>query len=281
MSPCVGRFAPSPTGDLHLGTARTALLAWLRARQARGRFILRIEDLDSPRAKPGCAEQQMADLRWLGIDWEEGPDLGGPSSPYVQSQRLAHYEAGFEKLKQAGMVYPCSCSRKEVAEIASAPHGEEPIYPGLCRQGPQHPERPFSWRFKMQDSSGDFVVKRSDGVFGYQLACAVDDALMGVSEVVRGEDLRSSAPRQAALIRALGHAAPAYVHVPLMLGPDGQRLAKRHGSISLAEGRSAGKSSQQIIDELLASLGLKSLLGASLKSLVASDSALFSSLFRA
>ncbi len=281
MSNYVGRFAPSPTGELHLGTARTALLAWLKARQANGRFILRVEDLDTPRTKPGCAEQQMADLRWLGLNWDEGPDLGGSAAPYVQSQRLSHYEKSFEQLKATGQIYPCSCSRKEVADIASAPHNEEPVYSGICRSGPHHPERPLAWRFKMPDASGDFVVKRSDGVFGYQLACAVDDALMGVTEVVRGEDLRSSAARQAALLRALGYATPSYLHVPLMLGPDGQRLAKRHGSISVAERREAGRSSQQIIDELLASLGLITLQGQNTTTLAKSDSALFSKLFLA
>lgn len=234
-----GRFAPSPTGLLHLGTARTALLAFRRAWAMQGRFILRIEDLDTPRTVPQSKERIVEDLAWLGISWD--------AEPLMQSRNLPRYAAALEKLRAAGRVYPCSCSRKEIAEIATAPHGEEAVYPGTCRAGLSHPGRPLAWRFHMDDGSGDFVVSRADGVFAYQLACAVDDAESGITEVVRGEDLRSSAARQRAIIEALGFRAPAYLHAPLMLGPDGQRLSKRHASTGIAELRAAGESAGQVI----------------------------------
>jgi glutamyl-tRNA synthetase len=234
-----GRFAPSPTGQLHLGTARAALVAWQRARRAAGVMVLRLEDLDAPRVVPGSAESLLEDLQWLGLDWDEGP--------YVQSQRLTLYQDALERLKLLGLAYPCTCSRKEIAGVASAPHGDEgPPYTGACRQGPSHPGRPAAWRFKMADFADDFVLQRADGIFAYQLACAVDDGLMGITEVVRGEDLRSSAPRQAALLAALGYPAPAYVHVPLLLGADGQRLAKRNGAPPIRELRDSGLSPQQV-----------------------------------
>lgn len=235
----VGRFAPSPTGALHLGTARAALVAWQRARDAKGRFLMRIEDIDGPRVLPGAQEALLEDLRWLGIDWD--------SEPWVQSQRLEAYQAAVEALKAKDLLYPCTCTRKEIAGIASAPHGEDgPPYTGACRQGPSHPGRPAAWRFKMAEAADDFVVQRADGVFAYQLACAVDDAAMGVTEVVRGEDLRSSAKRQAALLAALGAPAPAYWHVPLVLGPDGERLAKRNGAKAIADYRNEGLSPSDV-----------------------------------
>jgi glutamyl-tRNA synthetase len=235
-----GRFAPSPTGQLHLGTARTALLAFKRARAAGGRFLIRIEDLDSPRVVAGSAQSMLKDLAWLGIDWDD--------EPLVQSRNLARYEAALQTLKDAGKIYPCSCTRKEIALSASAPHGEDgPPYGGLCREKPQDPGRPLSWRFRVEGEYGDFVVRRADGVFAYQLACAVDDAESGVTEVVRGEDLRSSAARQAAIIRALGHEAPAYLHAPLLTGPDGSRLSKRLGSVAISELRAAGMGLREIL----------------------------------
>jgi glutamyl-tRNA synthetase len=248
-----GRFAPSPTGLLHLGTARTALLAWQRARWAGGKFILRIEDLDSPRVVVGAEADLLRDLSWLGLDWDEGPDVGGPFGPYVQSQRLGSYQDALDALKAKGLVYPCTCTRKEIAGIASAPHGNEgPAYPGLCREKPCHPGRPAAWRFNVgNDPAGDFVVQRADGVFSYQLACAVDDAAMGITEVVRGEDLKGSESWQRALLEALGHVPPKYLHTPLMLGPDGQRLSKRHGSIAIAELREAGRTPESLVTELL------------------------------
>jgi glutamyl-tRNA synthetase len=267
-----GRFAPSPTGAVHLGTARTALVAWLRARSVGGAFVLRMEDLDGPRVRVGAAEAILADLRWLGLDWDEGPDVGGPHAPYVQSACTSLYEDALARLRAAGRVYPCTCTRKELAESASAPHGEEPVYPGTCRHGPTHPERPASMRFGFPEGapfddvlmgrrddgvrSGDFVVRRSDGLFAYQLAVVVDDLRMGITEVVRGADLLSSTPRQIALFEALGGTPPAFLHVPLVLGPDGERLAKRHGAIAIAELRAGGASAEQIVGRLAASLGL-------------------------
>ncbi len=273
MQPTRGRFAPSPTGPIHLGTARTALVAWLHARQAKGTFVLRVEDLDAPRVKPGAMEEMLADLRWLGLDWDEGPDVGGALGPYVQSARLPLYEKAMRVLREQGDVYPCTCSRKEIASIASAPHGEDGVvYPGTCRQGATHPERIPSLRFRLDQTEGfddgvhgplaeaqgmgDFVVQRADGVFAYQLAVVVDDLAMGITDVVRGDDLLLSTPRQIALTRALGHAPLHYAHVPLVMGEDGQRLAKRHGSIALQALR-ATHSADQIVGRLAHSLGLQ------------------------
>lgn len=272
-----GRFAPSPTGALHLGSARTALVAWLRARSSDGSFVIRVEDLDAPRVVVGAEEAIRRDLRWLGLDWEEGPDVGGPFAPYVQSARLADYGAALDALRAGGHVYPCTCTRKEIAAIASAPHDleeEGPRYPGTCREAPRHPERPASWRFRMPEPApgftdalagvfapgalggGDFVVARSDGAYSYQLAVVVDDLAMCISEVVRGDDLLSSVPRQIALARALGGEPPAWLHVPLVLAADGQRLGKRHGSASLASMRERGVDAATVVGELAATLGL-------------------------
>ncbi len=265
-----GRFAPSPTGAAHLGTARTALLAWLRARQAGGRFVMRVEDLDGPRVVPGSSESILRDLRWLGLDWDEGPDVGGDFGPYLQSERFDRYAAALQMLKASGHVYPCTCSRKEIAAIASAPSdGEELAYPGTCREGPSHPERAPSWRFRNdaptsftdalfgevhESAPSDFVVARADGVFSYQLAVVVDDRDMRITEVVRGHDLLSSTPRQLALFAALGAPAPTYLHVPLVLDEDGQRLGKRHGSRAIAALRDAGTAPEEVLGWMAASL---------------------------
>lgn len=269
-----GRLAPSPTGRVHWGTARTALVAWLRARSAGGALVMRIEDLDPPRVVPGSADEIMRDLAWLGIDWDEGPDVGGPYAPYVQSQRFSTYAAAIETLEKKGLIFPCTCTRKELQAIASAPHGDSdlgPRYPGTCLHGPTHPERPSSRRFRMARGSAfvdqlhgpwppsepdDFVVQRSDGHYAYQLAVVVDDIAMGITEVVRGDDLLSSTPRQLALYAALGAAPPAFLHVPLVLGPDGERLAKRNGATAIAELRDQGMAPEQVIGVLGASLGL-------------------------
>ena len=269
-----GRFAPSPTGALHLGLARTALLAWLRARAAGGAFVLRIEDIDGPRVVPGAAAQLLEDLRFLGLDWDEGPDVDGPHAPYVQSLRVGVYADAIAQLRARGLVYPCSCSRKEIA-VASAPHGPSEFgapYPGTCRRGPQRAAGPHALRFRVPDAlptthdlrlgevapsaRGDFVVQRADGLYSYQLAVVVDDIAMAVSEVVRGEDLVGCTGWQLALYEALGAEPPAYVHVPLLRDEAGRRLAKRDGARSVASLRAQGVSGDAIVGALAASVGL-------------------------
>lgn len=265
------RFAPSPTGRLHLGHARTALVGWLRARSAGGAFVMRMEDLDTARVRPGAAEGILEDLRWLGLDWDEGPDVGGAFGPYLQSERLPSYAEALAELERRGLVYPCTCTRKELREIASAPHGETgPRYPGFCRQGPRAPERPPSLRFRLPDAelsfvdrlagprsgeSEDLVLRRADGLFAYQLAVVVDDDAMEITEVVRGDDLLPSTPGQIALYRALGRTPPDFLHVPLVVGSDGARLAKRHGSVSLADLRAERVAPEQLVAWLAESLG--------------------------
>jgi len=269
----VGRYAPSPTGALHLGNLRTALLAWADCRERGGLFILRIEDIDKVRTVPGSEEQMLQDLRWLGIDWDEGPDVGGPAGPYRQSERDAIYQATLQALMDVRLVYPCACSRKELRTIASAPHGMDgPVYPGTCRPAPAStPASPAlntsetSIRFRvdskplvefhdlelgpqsfnLESDSGDFVVRRRDGLWAYQLACAVDDAMMGVTHVVRGADLLYSTPRQIALLRALGLPVPQYRHVPLVQDESGHRMSKRDGSASLQLLRDKGMSPEE------------------------------------
>ncbi|MBM4270265.1 MAG: tRNA glutamyl-Q(34) synthetase GluQRS [Deltaproteobacteria bacterium] len=280
MSAHRGRFAPSPTGDLHLGCAATAVVTWLVARAAGGTLALRIEDIDGPRVVAGMAERQLDDLRWLGLDWDEGPDRGGEFGPYVQSQRFALYEAALASLAQRDVVYWCDCSRAEIARVASAPHaGEEgPPYPGLCRSfglEKRSWKRPPALRLRVppgeitiedrfqgklvQDVAhavGDFVLKRGDGVYAYQLAVVVDDLAMGITEVVRGADLLSSAPRQAVLAELLGFAVPRFAHAPLVLSPDGSRLAKRARGITLRDHREAGRAPEEIVALLARTLGL-------------------------
>ncbi|MBI1852084.1 MAG: tRNA glutamyl-Q(34) synthetase GluQRS [Planctomycetes bacterium] len=262
----VGRLAPSPTGALHLGNARTFLLAWLSIRARGGRVILRIEDLDGPRIKFDAAGRAIDDLRWLGLDWDEGP--------IVQTKRLALYEAAFERLRERGLVYPCACSRKDVETAASAPHpGEEgPRYPGTCRgrfadaaAARAVSGREPSWRFRVapgevtfvdgfhgrvaidvSELAGDFVVRKGTGTAAYQLAVVVDDSDNGITEVFRGDDLVSSTPRQLLLYRALDFEPPSFVHVPLIVGEDGLRLAKRHGDTTVHRFREAGVRPERI-----------------------------------
>ncbi|KPK66906.1 MAG: hypothetical protein AMS21_00500 [Gemmatimonas sp. SG8_38_2] len=260
------RFAPSPTGKMHLGHARTALVTWLRARKLGGQIIMRIEDIDRPRVVPGAADRICRDHEWLGLDWDQGPVL--------QSSREEAYESALGRLEALGLIYPCTCSRKEIAEIASAPHGDDgPRYPGTCRLGAAKTDRAASIRFFFEDPSpgfddllhgsfspgrvgGDFVLRRADGVWAYQLAVVVDDAEMEITEVIRGDDLLSSTPRQIALYRALGYRVPGFAHVGLVVDSEGTRLSKRHGSIAIESLREAGRSAEEVIGMLAFSLGL-------------------------
>ena len=253
----VGRFAPSPSGRIHLGNLLCCLLAWLSARQKGGKVVLRIEDLDTARCKRPYAEQMIDDLQWLGLTWDEGPGVGGPDGPYYQSERTALYEQALEKLERMGLVYPCYCTRAEL-HAASAPHRSDgqAVYPGTCRhltaaEREKKTRAPATrlmvpdetWSFtdghmghygeNLLHECGDFLLRRSDGMFAYQLAVVVDDAAMGVTEVVRGSDLLSSTPRQLYLYDLLGLKAPEFIHFPLLLAPDGRRLSKRDADAGL------------------------------------------------
>jgi glutamyl-tRNA synthetase len=280
-----GRFAPSPTGPLHLGNARTALLSWLAARAEGGAYVMRVEDLDGPRVRPGLEARILDELRWLGLDWDEGPDVGGPAAPYRQSERLARYAGALERLRGGGRVYPCFCSRAEIAAVSQAPHGpsdEGPRYPGTCAAlsaaevAARSAARRPAWRFRVAGGPiafedgvhgrqevdagaavGDFVVARADGIPAYQLAVVVDDAAMGVTDVVRGDDLLPSTARQLLLYEALGLAAPRFAHVPLVVGEDGARLAKRHGALSLGELRERGVDPRVVVALLARLSGLE------------------------
>lgn len=252
----VGRFAPSPSGRMHPGNVLCCLLAWLSVRQQGGRLILRIEDLDTARCPRRWADALEDDLAWLGLDFDEGGSAGGPSGPYFQSQRGAFYRGALQKLEDAGLVYPCFCTRAEL-HAASAPHGPDgqPVYPGTCRNltGAEvaarirETGRPPALRLRVPDETlaftdghlgayrenlrtecGDFLLRRSDGLWAYQLAVTADDAAMGVTQVVRGSDLLSSTPRQLLLFRLLGLQPPAYFHFPLLLDSGGRRLSKRN-----------------------------------------------------
>lgn len=264
---CRTRFAPSPTGPMHLGHVRTHLVAWLLARSRRGRIVMRIEDLDTPRVQAGAEASLLRDHAWLGLDWDEGP--------VRQSARTALYEQALTTLIERGAVYPCTCSRREIESVASAPHGDDgPVYPGTCRGGPTHPSRPAAMRFRMPDElppwrdailgasapdlgRGDFVVRRADGLFAYQLAVVVDDHAQHVDLVVRGEDLQSSTPKQLSLFAALGYAPPVFAHVPLVRGHDGERLAKRNGARSVESYRASGVSPERMLGAAAWSLGLQ------------------------
>ncbi len=272
-----GRLAPSPTGYLHVGHARTFWKAYQRARDAQGALVLRVEDLDPDRSRGEFARAAIEDLLWLGIRWHEGPDLGGPCEPYLQSQRRNIYVDAWRRLLLGSFLYPCRCSRKDLAAATAAPHegtsgsapndpDDEPIYPGVCRPARPLPPIPdghpydFNWRFRVPHGEvitfhdenlgpqsftggvdfGDFVVWRRDGLPSYQLACVVDDNTMGITEVVRGADLLKSTARQILLYRALGYPIPAWFHCPLVVDHNGQRLAKRHDSLSIRALRQQG-----------------------------------------
>lgn len=265
------RLAPSPTGAQHLGNARTYLIAWLHARQQGHSLLLRIEDIDSPRVKPEATQGILDDLQWLGLDWDDGP--------VVQSTRVPHYAAALERLQQQERVYPCTCTRADVAAAASAPHldHEGPAYPGTCAYRRSADaltlDRPYSWRFRTtgqpvfadrfqgsvalpwEQWGGDFVVWKAARSPAYQLAVVVDDAAMGITDVVRGDDLVPSTPRQLLLYDALGVPPPTFAHVPLVIGPDGRRLAKRHGDTRLAALRTAGIPAERVLGLLAWSCG--------------------------
>jgi glutamyl-tRNA synthetase len=256
-------------------------MAWLAARAAGGEVVLRMEDIDPDRSRPEFAEGILRDLRWLGLDWDEGPDLGGAHGPYEQSARLATYAAALDRLERGGLVYPCFCTRKELRSLASAPHAPlvgdgSPAYPGTCRDlgaaereallrqgrrpalrlrcdgreiafhdlvvGPQ--------RYSLADCGGDFALRRSDGVFAYQLAVVLDDMAMGITQVVRGDDILTSTPRQIYLQSLLGALTPQYAHLPLLLDAEGERLAKRHQSLTVAALRDLGVTAPAIVGYL-------------------------------
>lgn len=279
-----GRFAPSPSGQMHLGNVWTALLAWLSVRKAGGEMILRMEDLDPERSRPAFAEQILTDLRWLGLDWDEGPDIGGPFAPYSQDDRRELYKQAIDKLTLSGLVYPCFCSRAELHSPTLAPHAGETEwrYPGTCKllgdqqrlfrmqQGKRPllrvavPDKNYTFTDGIQGvftqnlhtACGDFVVQRSDGVHAYQLAVVVDDALMSISQVVRGSDLLASTVKQLYLYEILELPPPAFAHVPLLIDQSGQRLSKRQQSLTLSALRQKGVKAERIIGYLAWRAGL-------------------------
>lgn len=279
--PPVGRFAPSPSGRMHLGNVFCALLAWLAARAEHGTIILRHEDLDPERCPRRYAEQLEEDLLWLGLDWDEGGSRGGPHGPYYQSERTRLYEDAYELLQSRGLVYPCFCSRAEL-HASEAPHLSDGriLYSGRCRHLTEEERQVLAahrrpaGRLMVPDQEvgfldlacgpycenlahdcGDFLIRRSDGVFAYQLAVVVDDALMGVTQVVRGRDLLDSTPRQLYLYRLLGYLPPDFGHIPLLLDPAGARLSKRDAALDLGVLRKRF-SAQEILGILACAGGL-------------------------
>jgi glutamyl-tRNA synthetase len=281
-----GRLAPSPTGYLHIGHAITFHAAWQRARDTNGTLVMRMEDLDADRSRAVYADAAYEDLRWLGIDWQEGPDVGGPFAPYAQSQRGKFYQAAWQKLFVGGFIYPCRCSRKDLASSLSAQHegadlDDEPIYPGTCRPSnaaitqasvsADNEPAGMNWRFRVPDGEaiefidgylgpqrfvagtefGDFLVWRRDGSPSYQLACVTDDRAMQITEVVRGADLLKSTARQILLNRALGYADPAWFHCRLVSDASGKRLAKRHDALSIRTLRERGMTPEQVLNQEL------------------------------
>lgn len=274
-----GRLAPSPTGFLHVGHARTFWLAAQRATNHGGTLILRNEDLDCQRCRAEFVQAMYEDLRWLGIRWTEGPDCGGPRAPYSQSERRDFYLEAWRKLRDLGFIYPCTCSRKDVAQAAAAPNNElddEPLYPGKCRNrtdGAQFSSPAgVNWRFRVPDGEeisfvdqrlgprsyiagkdfGDFLAWRRDDVPAYQLAVVVDDAAMAITEVVRGEDLLKSTARQILLYRALEFEIPQFYHCELVRDQNGVRLAKRHDALSIRSLRNAGARPEDLLGEMRA-----------------------------
>lgn len=268
-----GRLAPSPTGLLHVGHARTFWIAAQRAQQHGGVLLLRNEDLDSQRCRPEFVSAMYEDLRWLGIHWSEGPDCGGRYGPYLQSERRSLYVEAWRQLRDSNAIYPCTCSRKDLAAAATAPNDtdDEPLYPGHCRSRTDAIQFPspqgVNWRFRVPEGEsieftdlylgkqafvagkdfGDFVVWRRDDVPAYQLAVVVDDALMRITEVVRGADLLKSTARQILLFRALGYPVPDYYHCELVRDSNGLRMAKRYDAASIRHLREAGLTPAELL----------------------------------
>ncbi len=283
-----GRYAPSPTGLTHVGSARTALVAWLSVRNRGGTFVWRLEDLDPPRVVEGMAAAALDDLAWLGLDWDEGPSIGGPHAPYVQSQRSEHYQEALRRLAKMGRLFPCRHSRKDLRNLASAPGDTEERsapYPTELRphdldddwleqlSRTERPdaalrflvdEAPIHYRDRVQgeldecviETVGDFVLKRRDGLYAYQLAVVVDDMLMGIDDVVRGSDLMDSTARQVQLIEALGGSVPEYAHVPLVITRTGEKLSASEEALTLRALRASGVAAEQLVGYFAYSLGL-------------------------
>lgn len=266
-----GRFAPSPTGFLHLGHAQTMLLAWLQMRALGGSLVMRVEDVDSGRRRAEAVDAIYEDLRWLGFDWDEGPDVGGPFAPYLQSQRLGSYRDCLDRLQE--QTFLCTCTRKEVRALSDADFGEL-RYPGTCRVRPtrggpaalrlQVGEEALRWEDLAlgpleEDPSavcGDFILQAKNGDFAYQLACVADDIAMGITHVLRGMDLASSTGRQLLLYRWLGAEPPRFAHVPLRRDEDGERLAKTRGSLPIRAHRERGLLPEDLLGGIAFELGL-------------------------
>lgn len=283
-APVRGRLAPSPTGYMHLGNIWSFLLCWLHVRRCEGRLVLRMEDIDPDRSRPEFEVGIMRDLQWLGIDWDEGPDTGGPYAPYRQSERLARYQQVLDEFARRGFVYPCYCTRKELRAMASAPHKDDqtPVYPGLClhlspeeraekeKSGRKPALRlqcdadamPFSDLvlgdicMDLTECGGDFPLRRSDGVFAYQLAVVVDDIDQRITHIVRGDDILDSTPRQLLLYKRMEATPPVYAHVPLIFDYEGERLAKRHKHYEIRAFRDNGVAPEAIIGFLAYHAGL-------------------------
>ena len=282
----IGRLAPSPTGAQHLGNARTFLIAWLLARQSRSSLWLRIEDLETPRVKSWATQQAIEDLQWLGLDWDGNILIGFDKDYVLQTERMERYQQILVELQARELVYPCTCTRSQIESISAAPHESSldgPVYPGTCSTKSVHDadeliakKVPFAWRFRIPSQAmelvdqfagrqsildlrkqlGDFVVARANGAIAYQLAVVVDDHEMDVEQVVRGDDLLISTFRQLVLYAALNWSPPQFCHLPLVIGTDGRRLAKRHGDTRLSAFREAGIQPESIIGMLAYRSGL-------------------------
>lgn len=285
ISPMKGRFAPSPTGHLHLGNLWIAMLSWLQVKQQQGTFVLRMEDIDIQRAKRQYGGDLLDDLEWFGLTWDEGPRVGGPHESYWQSERYPLYEAQIAKWQESGLVYPCYCNRARLQSIASAPHGHEGIahYDGRCRHLSEGERQTLgerknpSWRMKVEPrlyeftvfwqgsqreelipAQDDFIVRRADGMFAYNLAVVMDDIAMGITHIVRGYDLLPAVAGQLWLYECLGAKVPHYAHAPLIVDEEGYRLSKRQQSITLRELRMSGYSASMILGHLALAAGLVS-----------------------